>query len=46
MKKQLATSYKLKDLGEAKLILEMKIDKDPLSGDITLSQKAYCKHIL
>jgi len=36
-KKQLAASYELKDLGEAKLILEMKIDS------ITNSHLLICK---
>jgi len=43
VKSQLGTSYKIKDLGEAKLILGMQIDRNPTTGDITLSQRAYCK---
>jgi len=42
-KAQLSMSYKLKDLGEAKLILGIHIERNPISGDITLLQKAYCE---
>jgi len=41
-KAQLSSSYEIKDLGEAKLILGMWITRNT-SGDITLSQQAYCK---
>lgn len=37
-KSQLGASYEIKDLGEAKLILGMRISRDPTTGDITLSQ--------
>jgi len=39
-------SYKLKDLGEAKLVLGMHIERNPISGDIILLQKAYCEQML
>ena len=39
-------SYELKDIGEAKLILGMRINRNPSSSDITLSQRAYCKCML
>jgi len=44
-KAQLSSSYKIKDLGEAKLILEMYIIRNA-SGNITLSQQAYCKQMI
>ena len=45
-KEELAASYELKDIGEAKLILGMRINRNPSSGDITLSRRAYCKRML
>jgi len=39
-------NYELKDIGEAKLILGIRINRNPSSGDITLSQRAYCKYML
>jgi len=42
---QLESSYKIKDLGEAKFILGIQIDRNA-QGDITLSQQVYCKHLL
>jgi len=42
-KNQLGTSYKIKDLGEVKLILGICVDRDPTTGNIMLSQKAYCE---
>ena len=44
-KAQLSSSYEIKDLGEAKLILEMHVIRNVL-GDITLFQQAYCKQII
>jgi len=44
-KTQLSSSYEIKDLGEAKLILEMQITRNT-SGDITLFQQAYCKQMI
>ena len=44
-KAQLSSSYKIKDLGEAKLILEMYVIRNA-SGNITLSQQAYCKQMI
>jgi len=41
-KAQLSSSYEIKDLEEAKLILGMWITRN-ISEDITLSQQAYCK---
>jgi len=45
VKSQLRSSYEIKDLGEAKLILGMRIDRSP-QGNVRLSQKAYCKRLL
>jgi len=42
---QLGSSYKIKDLGKARLILGMHIDRNP-QGDITLLQQAYCERLL
>jgi hypothetical protein len=42
-KEELKNSYELKDLGKAKFILGMKIDKNSNTGTITLSQHAYSK---
>ena len=39
-------SYQIKDLGEARFILGMCIDRDPQSKDITISQKAYSYRML
>jgi len=44
-KSQLASSYEIKDLGKAKFILGMQIDRNT-HGDITLLQEAYCKCLL
>jgi len=38
-------SYEIKDLGEAKFILGMQIDRNT-DGDIILSQQAYYEHFL
>lgn len=46
IKSQLGTSYEIKDLGEAKLILDMHIERSRTNGDIILSQKAYCECML
>jgi len=45
VKSQLGSSYEIKDLGEAKLILGMYIDRNP-QDDITLSQHTYCEWLL
>ena len=44
-KTELRSSYEVKDLGEAKLILGMRIDRNK-NGDVTLSQRAYCERLL
>ena len=45
-KNQLETSYEIKDLGEVKLILGICVNRDPATGNIMLSQKAYCEQML
>ena len=45
-KSQLGASYEIKDLGEAKLILGMHINRDPITGNISLFQKSYCERML
>jgi len=44
-KAELGLSYEIKDLGEAKLILGMRIDRSA-HGDVRLSQQAYCERLL
>jgi len=46
VKSQLGTSYKIKDLGEEKLILGMQIDRNPTTGDIILSKRVYCEYMI
>lgn len=45
-KDELGKSYELKDLGAARFILGMKIEKNNNTGDITLSQRAYAERVL
>jgi hypothetical protein len=45
-KEELARSYELKDLGTAKFILGMKIERNDETGDVRLSQKAYCEQMI
>jgi len=45
VKSQLGSSYEIKDLGKAKLILGMHIDRNP-QNNITLLQHAYCEWLL
>ena len=45
VKAQLSSSYEIKDLGEAKLILGIWITRNT-SGDIILSQQAYCEQMI
>jgi len=44
-KEELRSSYEIKDLGEAKYILGMKIERTD-DGSIKLSQHAYSEHVL
>ena len=45
-KRELARIYEVKDLGDPTFILGMAIHRDPTTGSITLSQKAYLKRVL
>lgn len=45
-KRELATIYKIKDLGDPTFILGMAIHRDPTMGSITLLQKVYLKWVL
>jgi len=44
-KEQLRSSYEIKDIGEAKLILGMKISQSK-NGDVVISQRAYAERLL
>jgi len=44
-KEQLKSSYKIKDIGETKLILGMRITHNN-DGDVILSQRAYAERLL
>ena len=44
-KSELGSSYEMKDMGEAKLILGMRITQNK-NGDVTLIQKAYSERML
>ncbi|KAF7770864.1 hypothetical protein Agabi119p4_6838 [Agaricus bisporus var. burnettii] len=45
-KEELGNSYEVKDLGVARFILGMRIDRDEKDGTIRLSQRSYCERIL
>jgi len=45
-KSELNASYEIKDIGEAKLILRMYINRNKETGDITLFQCAYSEWML
>ena len=44
-KDHLGSSYEVKDLGEARLILGMRIDQNQ-NGDVTCTQQAFCEQLL
>jgi len=44
-KEQLRSSYEIKDIGKAKLILGMKISRSK-NGDVVISQRAYAERLL
>ena len=46
LKLQLNKEFEIKDLGEAKKILGMEIQRDRLKGTVGLSQKAYLQKVL
>lgn len=45
-RRELTQSYKTKDLGDAKLILGIRIDRDREAGTLTISQRAYLERVL
>ena len=46
LKKDLSSEFKMKDLGESKKVLGMKIERDRRSGKISLTQKGYLQKVL
>lgn len=46
VKKELGSKFKVKDMEELNYILSMHFDKDPKTGDISLSQQAYLECML
>jgi Reverse transcriptase (RNA-dependent DNA polymerase) len=44
--RELGWKYEVKDLGEANLVLGIRIDRDRDAGTITISQRAYLEHVL
>ena len=46
MKKDLSSEFKMKDLGEAKKVLGMEIERDRKSIKVSLTQKEYLKKVL
>ncbi|KAH9699499.1 hypothetical protein KPL71_024377 [Citrus sinensis] len=46
LKKQLASEFEMKDLGDAQRILGMKIRRDKKNGSVWLTQKSYLKKVL
>jgi len=46
LKKDLSFEFEMKDLGEAKKVLGMEIERDRRSGKVSLTQKEYLKKIL
>ena len=46
LKRRLSASFEVKDLGPAKLILEMKISRDRSAGTLNLSQELYIERVL
>ncbi|KAH9727035.1 Integrase catalytic domain-containing protein [Citrus sinensis] len=46
LKKQLASEFEMKDLGDAQRILGMEIRRDKKNGSVWLTQKSYLKRVL
>ncbi|KAH9689071.1 hypothetical protein KPL70_015335 [Citrus sinensis] len=46
LKKQLASKFEMKDLGDAQRILGMEIRRDKKNGSVWLTQKSYLKKVL
>ena len=46
LKKDLFSEFEVKDLGEAKKVLGMKIERDRKGNNVSLTQKGYLKKVL
>jgi len=46
LKVQLSSEFEMKDLGEPKRILSMKIERDRVKGRVSLTQKTYLQKVL
>ena len=46
LKKDLSSEFEMKDLGEAKKMLDMEIERDRRSGKVSLTQKGYLQKVL
>ena len=46
LKKDLSFEFEMKDLGEAKKVLGMKIERDRKGAKVSLTQKGYLKKVL
>jgi len=46
LKKDLSSEFEMKDLGEAKKVLGMEIERDRRSGKVSLTQKGYLQKVL
>ena len=46
LKRDLSSEFEMKDLGEVKKVLGMKIEQDRRSGKVSLTQKVYLKKVL
>jgi len=46
LKKDLSSEFEMKDLGEAKKMLDMEIERDRRSGKVSLTQKRYSQKVL
>ena len=46
LKKDLSSEFEMKDLGEAKKMLGMEIERDRMSDKVSLTQKGYLQKVL
>jgi len=46
LKKYLSSEFEMKDLGKAKKVLGMEIERDQRSGKVSLTQKGYLQNVL
>jgi len=46
LKKNLSFKFEMKDLGEAKKVLGIEIERDQKGGNVSLTQKGYLKKVL